>query len=221
MPEEDFRFKAMVRLFRPAGTLRKGAISPINRRVTPAAGVLPRRRPVERKSVPSLLTLAHHLDRFSAHTGRYVCWLALFMVLAQFALVIARYVYGIGLIAVQESVIYSFAALFMLGAADTLRRDGHVRIDILYDRLTERGQAAVDLLGNLFLLIPVCLVILLLSWAYVAGSWTIWEGSRESTGLPFLFLLKSLLLVFPVLMILQGIANALKALDRLMAGGRP
>ncbi|MEX1036153.1 MAG: TRAP transporter small permease subunit [Sneathiella sp.] len=160
-----------------------------------------------------LTALAQLLDRLSATVGKYVSWLALAMVLVQFLLVLARYVFGIGIIALQESVIYSFALLFMAGAADTLRRDGHVRIDILYEKLSEKGQAAINLLGSLFLLIPVCLVILILSWPYVAGSWQIMEGSRESAGLPILFLLKSLLLVFPIAMILQGLATILRAID--------
>ncbi len=169
--------------------------------------------------MPFLISLSRSIDCFSAVIGKYVSWLALFMVLAQFAMVIARYVYGLGLIALQESVIYSFALLFMLGAAETLRRDGHVRIDIIYDRLSPRRRAWIDLAGHLFVLIPVCIAILLLSFAYVAGSWSILEGSRESTGLPFLFLLKSLLIVFPVLMILQSLSNAIKAAVQLRASG--
>lgn len=168
-----------------------------------------------------LASLAHALDRLSAALGKYVSWLALFMVLAEFTLVLARYVFGIGWIALQESVIYSFALLFMLGAADTLRRDGHVRIDILYGKLGDNGKALINLLGSLFLLIPVSLVILIISWPYVAGSWEIAEGSRESSGLPVLFLLKSLLLAFPVLMSLQGLAIALRALVTLRSGRRP
>jgi|TARA_R110002124_G_scaffold55599_4_gene157294 TRAP-type mannitol/chloroaromatic compound transport system permease small subunit len=171
---------------------------------------------VEEICVTRLTALAQLLDRFSATIGKYISWLALAMVLIQFLLVLARYVFGIGLIALQESVIYSFALLFMVGAADTLRRDGHVRIDILYEKLGEKGRAAINFLGSLFLLIPVCLVILILSWPYVSGSWQIMEGSREGTGLPFLFLLKSLLLVFPITMILQGIATILRSMSVLL-----
>ncbi len=171
---------------------------------------------MEEICVTRLTALAQLLDRFSATIGKYISWLALAMVLIQFLLVLARYVFGIGLIALQESVIYSFALLFMVGAADTLRRDGHVRIDILYEKLGEKGRAAINFLGSLFLLIPVCLVILILSWPYVSGSWQIMEGSREGTGLPFLFLLKSLLLVFPITMILQGIATILRSMSVLL-----
>jgi len=158
-----------------------------------------------------LIALARLLDSISAAVGKYACWLALVMVLIQFALVLARYVFGVGAAAMQESVVYSFAFLFMMGAADTLRRGGHVRIDIFYDKLSGKGKATIDLLGSLFLLIPVCLVILVISWPYVAGSWMIAEGSRESSGIPFLFLLKSLLLVFPIAMILQGLSTIIKS----------
>ena len=156
--------------------------------------------------------LSRVLDRFSSLIGKCVSWLALVMVLVQFALVLARYVFGLGSVALQETVIYSFAFLFLLGAADTLRRGGHVRIDIFYAKASDRLKAVIDLCGSLFLLIPVCLVIFILSWPYVAGSWQILEGSRESSGLPFLFALKSVLLLFCVMMILQGLSTILRSL---------
>ncbi|MCF8466724.1 MAG: TRAP transporter small permease subunit [Sneathiella sp.] len=156
--------------------------------------------------------LSRGLDRFSSMIGKCVSWLALVMVLVQFALVLARYVFGIGSVALQETVIYSFALLFLLGSADTLRRGGHVRIDIFYARAGDRLKAAIDLCGSLFLLTPVCLAVFILSWPYVAGSWEILEGSRESSGLPLLFALKSVLLLFCVMMILQGLSTILRSL---------
>ena len=165
-----------------------------------------------------LASLSRVLDGFSSRVGKYVSWLALVMVLVQFSLVLARYVFGIGSVALQETVIYCFALLFLLGSADTLRRGGHVRIDIFYDRVSGRIKALIDLLGSLFLLIPVCLVILLISWPYVAGSWEILEGSRESSGLPFLYALKTVLLLFCVMMIAQGVSSIIKALMQLTKG---
>ncbi len=96
-----------------------------------------------------------------------------------------------------------------------------MRFDNLNGKFGEAGKAIIDLAGSLLLLIPVCLVILIISWPYVAGSWTIMEGSRESSGLPILFLLKSLLLAFPVLLILQGVATACRSVVRIFAIGRP
>ncbi len=134
------------------------------------------------------------------------------MVLLQFVIVVGRYVFGLGSIPLQESIIYSHAFLFLLGAAYTLLRDGHVRVDIFYARAGHRLRAIIDLVGSLFLLIPVCLGILLLSWSYVAGSWAISESSWESSGLPFLYGLKTVILVFCGMMILQGVSIALKSI---------
>ncbi|NEX15449.1 MAG: C4-dicarboxylate ABC transporter permease [Halochromatium sp.] len=127
------------------------------------------------------------------------------MVLVTFVVVVLRYVFDSGSIALQESVTYLYAVLFMLGAAYTLQQDGHVRVDILYQRFSRRGRAWVDLLGTLFLLVPVSVFLLLSSWDYVADAWAVREGSREAGGIPGVWLLKTLLLLMPVLMLVQGL----------------
>jgi TRAP-type mannitol/chloroaromatic compound transport system permease small subunit len=161
---------------------------------------------------PRLLRrLADHIDRLSAAIGRTVAWCLLFMVLAEFTLVLMRYVLGVGSIWLQESVIYAHGALFMLAAAWTLAADAHVRVDIFYADATPRTKAIVDLLGALLLLLPFALAVVFLSVPYVARSWALFEGSRETSGLPALFLLKTLIPVFAVLLALQGIAQALRA----------
>jgi TRAP-type mannitol/chloroaromatic compound transport system permease small subunit len=156
--------------------------------------------------------LAGWLERFADLTGRGIAWLTAGMVLVTFAVVVLRYVFDWGSIAMQESVTYMHALVFMLGAAYTLRQDGHVRVDIFYRKLGPRGQAWVNLLGVLLLLFPVCLYIARDSWEYVATSWAVLEGSREAGGLPGVFLLKTLQLIMPVLLMLQGLADALRAL---------
>jgi len=123
------------------------------------------------------------LDALSDGVGRVVAWLTLFTVLATFAVVVLRYGFGIGAIALQEGVLYLHSAVFLAAAAYTLRHEGHVRVDILYRKLSPRGQAWVELLGTLLLLTPVCAFILVVSWDYVAQSWALHEGSRESGGL--------------------------------------
>lgn len=158
-----------------------------------------------------LTRIARLIDRLNAFLGGGLRWFALFMVLAQFALVVMRYVFGIGAIALQESVIYAFALMFLLGAAETFRRGGHVRIDIFYEKFGEKGRALVDLLGCLFLLLPVTSIIFILSWSYVTGSWEIAEGSREAAGLPFVYLLKTALLLFCVQMALQGVSVTIRS----------
>jgi len=162
--------------------------------------------------------LAKLLDALSDLTGRAIAWLTAGMVLTTFLVVVLRYGFDWGSIALQESVTYMHALVFMLGAAYTLRHDGHVRVDIFYRRLGPRGRAVVNLLGSLLLLLPVSLYILIESWPYVTASWTVLEGSREAGGLPGVFLLKALLLLMPALLVLQGLADALRCLLLLRDG---
>jgi TRAP-type mannitol/chloroaromatic compound transport system permease small subunit len=133
------------------------------------------------------------------------------VVAIQFAVVVLRYLFGIGSIWLQESIVYSHAAMFLLAAAWTLKTEGHVRVDIFYASASPRRKAIVDLFGALFLLIPFAAAILYFSWPYVARAWTIMEGSREASGLPLVFVLKTLIPVFAVMLILQGLAQAIRA----------
>lgn len=156
--------------------------------------------------------IADIIDAFNEHTGRLLAWLTLAMVLLQFAVVVGRYVFGVGSIFYQELIIYFHAFLFMLAASYTLKRDGHVRVDVLYREASPRRKAMVNLLGSLFLLIPVCVLIVWISWAYVARSWSIMEGSQETSGIQAVFLLKSAIVAFAVMVGLQGISMALRSL---------
>lgn len=155
-------------------------------------------------AAPRLLAVARALEGVNQRLGRLVGWLALLMVLATFLVVVLRYAFDTGAIALQESVTYMHGTLFMLGIAYTLGQDGHVRVDIFYQGFSRRGRAWVDLVGTLALLVPVALFLLLASFDYVAESWAVHEGSREAGGLPGVWLLKTLLLVMPVLVLFQG-----------------
>ncbi len=157
-----------------------------------------------------LLRLADGLDWVNRSVGLVAAWLALAMVLVTFLVVVLRYLFDSGSIALQESVTYMYAILFMLGAAYTLQQNGHVRVDILYQRFSRRGRAWVDLFGTLLLLTPVSVFLLISSWGYVADAWSIREGSREAGGIPGVWLLKSLLVVMPLLMLLQGLVWVLR-----------
>lgn len=159
--------------------------------------------------------LADSIDRLTAAIGRAAAWLALVIVLLQFALVMARYVFGFGSIWLTETVIYAHAALFMLAAAWTLSAGGHVRVDVFYAEASPRSRATVDLLGALLLLLPFMLVLLWLSLPFAARSWEVLERSQESSGLPLLFLLKTIVPLFAALMALQGVAQAIRAAQAL------
>jgi TRAP-type mannitol/chloroaromatic compound transport system permease small subunit len=162
-----------------------------------------------------LHALADRIDRFTAAIGRAAAWLALAIVVLQFALVVARYVFGLGSIWLSETVIYANAALFLLASAWTLCAGGHVRVDVFYAHAAARTRARIDLFGSLLLLLPFALTLFLLSAPFAARSWSILERSQESSGLPLVFLLKTLIPVFAALMALQGGAQAIRALSAL------
>ncbi|WP_137043406.1 TRAP transporter small permease subunit [Pseudolabrys sp. FHR47] len=162
--------------------------------------------------------IADTIDSVSAFIGRGVAWLALVIVLLQFALVVARYLFGVGSIWVTESVTYGHAALFLLASAWTLCSGGHVRVDIFYADASPRARALIDLLGALLLLVPFALALLWLSVPFAARSWAILERSQEASGLPLVFVLKSLLPVFALMLALQGIAQAIRSLAVLRTG---
>ncbi|MDH5516981.1 MAG: TRAP transporter small permease subunit [Gammaproteobacteria bacterium] len=162
--------------------------------------------------------LQRWIDRIEAiniYTGLAVSWLTLLMVLSTFLIVVLRYLFDFGLIAMQESVIYMHALIFLLGAAFTLQKDAHVRVDIFYQRLSARAQAKINLFGHIVFLAPSMLFIFIISWQYVSESWQVMETSREAGGLPGVFLLKTMILLMAALMLLQAIAGSLRAIQTL------
>ncbi len=167
------------------------------------------------KNVPWLVMLAGIVVRFIDAISTFVVevakWLAPAMALTVAALVISRYVFGLSAIKPQESIVYMHALLFLLAAPATLLVGGHVRVDIFYEKLGERGRAVVDLLGTVFLLMPVSILIFKYGGSYAARSWVFLESSAEANGLPMVYLLKTAIPVFAVLMMAQGSAMALRA----------
>lgn len=150
------------------------------------------------------------LDRCSELLGRGLSWLVLAMMLVQFLIVVLRYIFNVNSIVMQESVMYMHAVVFMLAASYTLRHDGHVRVDIFYRGMRPKRQALVDLVGTVFLLMPVMVFVILTSLGYVSSSWRIFEGSPDTGGIPGVFLLKTLIPAFAGLMILQGLVEAVR-----------
>ena len=156
--------------------------------------------------------LAARLDVINRVTGNMVRWLALAMVLVQFAIVLLRYVFGVSFIALNESVLYMHSTLFMLGAGYTLLVDDHVRVDIFYAKADDRGKARIDLFGHLLLLLPSMTVLLWWTWPSVSNSWSILEGPISVGGIPASFLLKSLIPAFCLLLIIQSVSCIVKNL---------
>lgn len=161
--------------------------------------------------------LAARIDRFSELIGRTASWLTLAMVVVSFVIVIIRYVFDSGFIWLQESLVWMHAVVFMAGAAYTLQRDEHVRVDIFYRDMAPRRRALVNLFGVLCFLFPLCGFFIYEAWDYVAASWSIAEVSRDAGGLPYPFvpLLKTALIAMPATVALQGLSLMLTSLTDL------
>ena len=158
-----------------------------------------------------LKTSLSAVEKFTEVTGRFISWATVTMVILVVLVVITRYFLGLGSIALQESVTYLHCLVFMMGFAFTLKHDGHVRVDFFYRGFSPRLKAIVNLIGGLLFLIPFCLLIFFISWDYVLASWVIRETSAENNGLPFIYLLKTQMLLMPATLLLQGIAEILRS----------
>ncbi|MCU4674909.1 TRAP transporter small permease subunit [Catenovulum sp. 2E275] len=168
-----------------------------------------------------LKKLINQIDKFAECTGKLMGWLSIIVVLLMAAIVVLRYAFNIGSIALQESVIYFHSAVFLLGSAYTLKHNEHVRVDLFYAKFSARGKAWVNLLGSLLLLLPVSVFILVMSWSFVLDSWQIMEASNEAGGLPFIYILKSFIPLFCLFLIIQAVAEAGKAWLIIKAGPSP
>jgi TRAP-type mannitol/chloroaromatic compound transport system permease small subunit len=162
-------------------------------------------------------TPTNSVDRISELTGKAAAWLTLFMVVVTFVVVVMRYVFDAGLIWLQESVIWMHAVVFMLGAAYTLQQEDHVRVDVFYRTMSAKRRALVDIFGVLVFLLPLCAFLGWKSFDFVSASWSLREASRESGGLPYplIPMLKTVLVIMPAALALQGFSLLLRSLNTL------
>lgn len=159
-----------------------------------------------------LKSFAEAIDTTNDWIGRTLSWLTLAMVLVTFAVVLMRYVFGLGSTLWQESIVYMHATVFMACAGFALVYNGHVRCDIFYGAASPRTKALIDIIGTFVFLIPMCILIGWVAWPYVSASWAVLEGSPEGRmGIPAVFLLKTLILVFAALLALQAISLVLQS----------
>ncbi len=163
------------------------------------------------------------IDRISAFLGRTSAWLTLLMVVITCIVVVMRYVFDAGLIWLQESVTWMHGVVFMIGAAYTLEQEDHVRVDVFYRSMSEKHRAWVDAIGVVIFLWPMCLYLAWASLDFVAASWSIREASRESGGLPYPFLplLKTVVVIMPLTVALQGFALLLRSVSTIATTRSP
>lgn len=155
--------------------------------------------------------LATLFNKIVTGVGGVVIWAVLAMALVQVAVVVMRYVFGLNFIWLQEVIVYLFGATFLLLGGYVLIREGHVRVDVFYREMSDRRKAWVDFIGTYLFLFPICLLIIWAAGPYVARSWAVMEPSAEPSGLPFVYLLKSLIPAFSVLLAMAGFERAARA----------
>jgi len=152
------------------------------------------------------------VDRINTWVGKLAGFVALLMVFVVTTDVIMRYAFDMTFVAVQELEWHLFGVLFLIGAGYTLMVDGHVRVDLFYQRLSPRGQAWINFIGVLFFLLPGCYLVLDTSWQFFEMSFRIGEGSPDPGGLPARWALKVFIPIGFALIAIQGVSMGLKAL---------
>ncbi len=160
-----------------------------------------------------MLAISGWIERFFDRLGLLLLVAALIVVVGEFAIVALRYGLSWTRPWLQEGVLAANAVLFLLGAAYTLRHDGHVRVDLCSRRCTQRARALLELIGIIAFLLPFQLFLLWISVPYAWRSWLMGEGSGQHGGLPAVYLVKALIPLAATLLLLAGIGRGLRALD--------
>ena len=163
-----------------------------------------------------LLRIARGIDVLNEWVGRGVAWVTLLLVLVIFVDVVMRYMFRTSFVFTQELEWHLFAFIFLIGAGYTLLHDGHVRVDIIYQRLSPNAKAWVNLIGVLLFLFPGCVMIIVTSFKFVYTSWSILEGSPDPGGIPFRFIVKGTIPAGFCLLLLQGTSLGIHSLLQIL-----
>lgn len=158
-----------------------------------------------------LIKISSLFDKINEFVGKNISWFIILMVIVQLAIVMSRYIYGIGFLKLQELLIYLHGSLFTLAAGYTLLKDEHVRVDLIYREASQKYKSLINIFGSLIFLIPFCVLTFSTSLPYVKRSWKILEGSPETSGLNAVFILKTVLIIFPILLLLQSFSIIIRS----------
>ena len=160
--------------------------------------------------------LSRFIDKVNEWVGRGVAWVTLCLVLVVFADVVMRYLFNTSFVFTQELEWHIFGFIFLIGAGYTLLHDGHVRVDIIYQRLGLKGRAWINLAGVILFLIPGCVMVITTSWKFTMNSFAILEGSPDPGGIPFRFLMKGCIPAGFTLLLLQGLSLGMHSLLQIL-----
>ena len=164
----------------------------------------------------ALQQLSRWIDALNQWVGRGVAWVTLGLVLVVFVDVVMRYLFNTSFVFTQELEWHLFGFIFLIGAGYTLLHDGHVRVDIIYQRVGYKSRAWINLIGVLLFLIPGCIMVITTSWKFTMNAFAIMEGSPDPGGIPFRFVLKGCLPVGFSLLLLQGISLGIHSLLQIL-----
>lgn len=165
-----------------------------------------------------LAWLIRAISTLNRVVGEVLSWLALVCVLVCFTVVIQRYFFHSSTLWMQDLYVWVSGAMFTGVAGFALLRNDHVRVDIFYRPWSVRQKAIADLLGVVLFLLPFVILVWIFAWTNVARSWSFMEGSGNIGGMPGLYILKSFILVFCLLVGAQGVAMGLRSI--LVLAGR-
>ena len=164
----------------------------------------------------AIKTITRWIDNMNEWVGSGVAWVTLGLVLVVFVDVVMRYLFNKSYVFTQELEWHLFGFIFLIGAGYTLLHDGHVRVDIIYQRLGIKGRAWTNLLGVIFFLIPGCIMVITTSWQFAANSFSMMEGSPDPGGIPFRFIIKGCIPVGFTLLLLQGFSLGLHSFMQIL-----
>jgi TRAP-type mannitol/chloroaromatic compound transport system permease small subunit len=160
--------------------------------------------------------ISRWIDALNQWVGRGVAWVTLALVLVVFVDVVMRYLFDTSFVFTQELEWHLFGFIFLIGAGYTLLHDGHVRVDIIYQRLGIKSRAWVNLCGVVIFLIPGCILVMTTGWKFTATAFSIMEGSPDPGGIPFRFILKGCIPVGFTLLLLQGISLGIHSIMQIL-----
>ncbi|MCF8243198.1 MAG: TRAP transporter small permease subunit [Melioribacteraceae bacterium] len=152
------------------------------------------------------------IDKINTRIGNAVSWFTAALVLLVTYDVLARYLFNTSSVAIQELEWHLFAAIFLLGAAITLKNEAHVRVDVFYGKLSEKKKAIINITGTILFLIPFCIVLILASQNFVLTSFQIGETSPDTGGLPARYIIKAILPVSIFFLLLQSLSLLFKSI---------
>jgi len=175
--------------------------------------------------MPSLKRVSAVIDGLNDRIGAAIRWLVLIMVLVGAFNALARWLTRYTGVSLSSNAYldlqwYMFSLIFLLGAAYGLNHDVHVRVDVLYSRLSKKARAWIDLAGTVLFLLPFSAVMLWVSWPAVANSWSIREVSPDPGGLAR-YPIKAVIIISFALLLLQALSQLVKQIEVIQGGGEP